>query len=152
MFLIIKITTMIGLWTRISVLPAIYKRDFETMIDTRFFLAYINFGRTPPPLPCLTTTLPRGQSAPRRTSSQRLIKYKKSAYLPSTSDVFATIFAADHRMMNHLAPSFSLPTGRAHLPQCTRHCALIRLGGMLSVCIAPRQVMKTSASTRTQYN
>ena len=60
MFLIIKITTMIGLWTRISVLPAIYKRDFETMIDTRFFLAYISFGRTPPPLPCLTTTLPRG--------------------------------------------------------------------------------------------
>ena len=39
---------LVGLWTRVNVLPAIYKRDFETMIDTRFFPAYISFSRTPP--------------------------------------------------------------------------------------------------------
>ena len=37
-----------GLWTRVNVLPAMYKRDFETMIDTRFFPPYISFGRNPP--------------------------------------------------------------------------------------------------------
>ena len=39
---------LVGLWTRVNVLPAIYKRDFETMIDTRFFPAYISLDRNPP--------------------------------------------------------------------------------------------------------
>ena len=39
---------LVGLWTRVNILPASYKRDFETMIDTRFFPAYISFSRNPP--------------------------------------------------------------------------------------------------------
>ena len=102
-------------WTCVNILPAIYKRDFETMIDTCFFpLTSVLVGH--PPLPSSATTLPRGSPTSIRTSSRQLIKWKRYTYLPLTSNIFTTIFATDHPPTNHPTPSFSPLTPRAHLP------------------------------------
>ena len=89
------VNTNLSLSTRLTPTPSTHQTPFNQHLSST------SRGTL---TPLMTTTKPRSHH-PIRTSSQRPIKCKRFAYLPSTSDIFATIFTTSPRRTTLLHPS-----------------------------------------------